>query len=206
MFGGKRKFLRELTDNLVRGETDSHLAMGMPLREAMEMAKESVKEAVRRSKANGTFDSPPNMGDLILQAEATDEATRKRFAVKRAEGVTDADIRWWLNMHDVERHLLLLQDEAAKLGVFLYWRDQGLSDEEAGRKAARMVNYGDPTDTSHWSSDDRPLPIELKDRVNRLILSFAPDLPEARQHMESFSSANAFVRAEMRAGRFPAPE
>jgi hypothetical protein len=182
---------------------ETYASMGLPLGQAMEMAKGQVREAVRRSKANGTLDSPPDMGDLILQAEATDEATRKRLAVKRAEGVRDADVRWWLNMHDVERHLLLIQDETSKLGVVSYWQDQGLSMEEAVRRAERMVQYGDPTDTSHFSGEDRPLPVELKDRVNRLMAGFESDPEEAKRRMDAFSSANAFIRAEMRADRFP---
>jgi hypothetical protein len=195
-----------VTNRLTQELIDIHVAMGAPRRQAIDMAKDQVKAAVRRSRENGTFDSPPNMGDLILQAETTDEATRQRFAVKRAEGVTDADIRWWWNMHDVERQSLLIQDEGAKLGVVHYWQGQGLSMEEGIRRAERMVNYGDPRDASHFSGEDRPLPIELKERVNRLMSSLDLDSREVKRRMDSFSSANAFIRAEMRAGRFPESE
>jgi hypothetical protein len=203
MFGRKRDPLRQLKQRLVREQTQTNIAVGMPPDQAAQIAEASVDEAVRRSQESGAPDLPPGAGDRLLAQEATDEEVHSMLAKKRAQGATNADIRWWWNLHDIEKHLLLLQDEAAKFGVYTYWLDQGLSEEDAARMAERMVNYGDPEDTSRWSGDDRPLPFELKDRANRFMLSLGPDADEARRRIDAFSSANAFIRAEMRAGRFP---
>jgi hypothetical protein len=60
--------------------------------------------------------------------------------------------------------------------------------------------YGDPADTSHRSGDDRPLPYELKDRINRYIEKRRLHDPEAyKQDIQISSSFNALVRKEIRA-------
>ena len=62
--------------------------------------------------------------------------------------------------------------------------------------------YGDSNDNSQSSGDDRPLPFELKDRINIYIEKRAgKGSEEYKREMESSSSFNALIRKEMRAGK-----
>ena len=63
--------------------------------------------------------------------------------------------------------------------------------------------WGDPTDTSRWQGDDRPLPQELHARCDDWINKqrFNPEGEEFKRRLTAFSSCNAMIRAEIREGR-----
>jgi hypothetical protein len=61
--------------------------------------------------------------------------------------------------------------------------------------------YGDPDDTSHKTGDDRPLPDELKNRINIYIEKRVRDNPEKyKNEIEESSTFNALIRKEIKAG------
>lgn len=61
--------------------------------------------------------------------------------------------------------------------------------------------FGNPDDTTLTSGDDRPLPYELKDRVNTWMHKEMASPDEFRRRVEESSTFNALVRSEIRAGR-----
>jgi len=59
--------------------------------------------------------------------------------------------------------------------------------------------YGDPSDTRHTCGDDRPLPHELRSRVDRYHEKWGAAIIEKRS--SGYTTYNAFVRAEIKHGR-----
>src|SRR3989344_5337222 len=186
---------------------------GIPSSEAKKLTEDMLDQAIEQSKKEGTYDFPQNLGDIILGEADTDDLTIKKVAEsihqklprKKEEGVRDKDVRWWWNLNDVERRMMLAQDLAAKSAAVLGFLDSGMASNP--QQAVDMVCrfhpvYGDPNDNSQSSGDDRPLPFELKDRINIYIEKRAgKGSEEYKREMESLSSFNALIRKEMRAGK-----
>lgn len=181
-----------------------YAAMGMPSREARQAARELVARAKADCEAAGyTADPMPGLGDVLLRRENEDPKTRAELAIKRAEGVTDDNIRWWWNLHPLERRVMDLVDEQFRANAYFGFKDEGLSQDEAVTRVRRgFAMFLDPSDTTHASGDDRPLPYELKDRVNTWATENGMRDPERfRQRIEAASSMNALIREDIRAGR-----
>ena len=105
-------------------------------------------------------------------------------------------------MPDLERRLMLKDDENSRLAAFMHHLDQGVSQEKAAIEVRRFHPiYGDPSDTSKSSGDDRPLPYELKDRINRYIeMRNQQGADFFKADLEASSSFNALVRGEIKTG------
>jgi hypothetical protein len=170
--------------------------------EGRKAAEEWVDQAKAQAEAEGTA-GLTNAAESYLAKAQTDPAMRAILEAKRADGVTEADIRWWWNLHDLERRMMGLDDDNSKLAFILQkTQEQGLPVQQAATELRRfMPIYGDPTDTRHTTGDDRPLPHELKDRVNRWLQTKMPDPDGFRRQLARTTTYNAFVRAELRAGR-----
>ena len=110
----------------------------------------------------------------------------------------------------MERRMMVKIDEWFRLETFVTALQaidiQGLDREETAARAAMEVGrwhpvYGDPRDTTHGAGDDRPLPHELKDRVNVYVQrQIQIDLAAFRQRLAGSSSFNALLRHEIREG------
>jgi hypothetical protein len=138
---------------------------------------------------------------IILEAISAEDAKEKSRTLF-SEGVREQDIEWWNNLSAQDKLSLLKQDEVTRMALYAKERYEGKSPEEAAatvRKAHPI--YGNPKDTSHTTGDDRPLPIELKDRVNSYIMKrMRGDHKKYKRDIETSSSFNALVRKEIRAG------
>jgi hypothetical protein len=131
----------------------------------------------------------------------TDEKVRNAFAPKRADGVTDEDIAFWWNMHDLERRLICKVDEMNRILLFekLVKNDNVPEAEAARMVAGRFPVYGDPEHLVLGTDDDRPLPFELKWRVNRYISERTEKDPDGfREEAEASTSLNALLRRAIR--------
>jgi len=167
VFGSSSPIERQLEEQYV---PMLQKTMGISAAEGKRTFSEMVNRARAESEREGTGKLPANFGDILLQREPTDTKVRAMLEKKRREGVNDDDIRWWWNMHDLERRIMLQVDELTRLAVFSKQREAGLSSEEAARDVRKIFpTFGDPDDTRHTSGDDRPLPHELKDRINTYI-------------------------------------
>jgi hypothetical protein len=218
MFGQLRPIERELEakySSILTG------MLGSPA-EAKKMAKEMIRQCIEESKKQGTYDWPSGLGQLVLEGgrsrhQAADrwaEAVRRRLHIKREDGVTDDDIRGFWNLHDIERRMIEKVDENARMALFLHsvhnseQPTKELAFAEAEEKVRKYhPKYGYSGDSSCLSQpgatrDDRPLPCELIDRVNRYIERRTADDQEAyKRDIEASSTFNALVRREIRAGR-----
>jgi hypothetical protein len=70
------------------------------------------------------------------------------MARKRGEGVRDEDIRWWWNMHDLEKSMMVQVDDWMGFSLFSKLiKEDGSNEEEAGKriKKSRPI-FGDSDD------------------------------------------------------------
>lgn len=177
--------------------------MNMPEEVAHEIFKAFAKEQKEAAQREGTDRLPESFGDILLEQEQTDEKVRNTFASKRAEGVSDEDIALWWNMHDLERRMICKVDEMNRILLFeKLVKSDGVTEPEAARMVAkRYPIYGDPEHLVLENEDDRPLPFELKWRVNRYITEKTEADPDRFQkEVEASTSLNALLRRAVRQG------
>ena len=177
-------------------------ARGFDTVRALDAARQMIAEAKAGAERAGTANLPPDYGDRLVAHEATEPAIRERFAASRRDGVRDEDIRMWWNMPDFHRRMAMADDAQTHMMVFAHHIQAGRSRAEAAARLRQFhPMYGNPEDTSHTTGDDRPLPYELKDRVNRYIeRRMQGDVEAYQRDIEQSSTFNALVRREVRAG------
>jgi hypothetical protein len=179
-------------------------SMNMPEDVAREIFKAFVEEQKEAARRDGTDRFPEMFGEILLEREKTDETVREAFAPKRSQGVTDEDIALWWNMHDLERRMICKVDEMNRILLFeKLVQNSGVTEQEAARRVAkRFPIYGDPDHLVLGTDDDRPLPYELKWRVNRFITERTKADPEVFQKEADVStSLNALLRRALRQGK-----
>ena len=176
-------------------------ACGNPTGDAKRTARELLATAKREARSDP--DLPPNFAGLLLEREVTDDSTRQMLAKKRAEGVTDADIKWWWGLDKLERHLLIVVDDWFRLAAYKKDRAEGLSEEQAVAQLGKSFPiFGDPDDMKNVKGDDRALPYELKERVNLWAeKGLLDESSGTATRLRSAGSMNALIRNEIRAGR-----
>ena len=192
----KRTLIREHTRMLVE-------LRGFSEHQAEETCRDLLAKAEEESRTLGTFGLPSDFGDTMLSGQAIDPTFARMVERRRAEGVREEDIRWWWNMHDLERQMMLQMDMLAKTALLVSLVEKGMSPEDAGDDVRRShPYYGHPGVPGLDDGEDRPIPFEIKDRVNRYTEARMLSDPEAfREQTARFSSVNALIRSEMRAGR-----
>ncbi len=178
-------------------------AIGMSPLQAKSAFSDLLRKAKEESLEEGTSNLPENFGDMLLEKESRDGKIRSWLAMKRNEGVTDADFRNWWNRHDLERRISLEVDDLSRSNQFLKLKEEGsLSEEDAGKRLDSFFpTYQDPNEPSLTTGDDRPLPYELKDRVDRYLEKKAQTNPERwKREVERSSTLNALIRKEIKRG------
>lgn len=181
-------------------EIYSKLFADMALPDSRKMAEDILDQAIENSKKEGHYNLK-NVGDILLEKEKSSGNVNQNFENKRKEGVKNEDIRWWFNLNDVERRMMLKIDEIFFVLRFKHEIESGKTDDEAGEEVRKHNPiYGDLNNETHGNGDNRPLPLELKDRINIYIEKQGIGNPNFKQQINSFSSFNALVRHEIRKG------
>lgn len=167
-------------------------------------AKNTFYDLFNQAKADAeaSVELPANFGDILLEKESTDVKIKSILKKKRIEGVRDEDIRWWWNMHELERKMMLKVDELYRGINFIKHREEGYSQEAATKIVKKFCpDYGDPNDTSTSTNDERPLPFELKNRINIYTENNSKLNPvRFKREIENSSSFNALIRGELKRG------
>lgn len=177
-------------------------AIGMSLREAKSTFQNLFQLGNQEADKEGSIDLPLNLGDVLLKKEATEEGIKSMLAKRRKEGVRDEDIKWWMNRHELDRKMMAKFDEMSRMALYRYSKDKGMSDDKAAARVRKYLPiYGDPEDTSNTSGDDRPLPYELKDRIDIYIQKRSQSNPFTyKSDIEQSTTFNALVRREIQNG------
>ncbi|MFH1615151.1 MAG: hypothetical protein ABIG61_08730 [Planctomycetota bacterium] len=171
--------------------------------EAKRTVHRLLKEAKEEAKREGTLDLPQNIGDIFLEKETIDKKYKSMLAKLRSEGVRDEDIKCWWNMHDLERRMMQKADFMDRFTLFLKLRQEDrLTEEQAAKRVGGSLPiFGDPDDTTLSTGEDRPLPYELKDRINIYIEKRSQtDQKQFKREVKESSSFNALVRKEIEKG------
>ncbi len=178
------------------------MMMNLSLSQAKRVFRELLHKAKEESLDEGTADLPQNFGDILLEKESTDGKIKSWLAMKRNEGVRDEDIRNWWNKHDLERRIALELDGLNRSTHFLKLKEENsLNEKEAERRIEKLFpSFGDPNEPSLTTGDDRPLPYELKERVERYLEKASTGPGDCRREAEQSSTINAFVRREIKRG------
>jgi hypothetical protein len=179
-------------------------SMSMPEDIAHEVYKAFVQDLKEAAQREGTDRLPDSFGDILLEKEKTDETVRNAFVPKRADGVTDEDIAVWWNMHDLERRMICKIDEMNRVLLFeRLMQSSGMTEPEAAQLVAkRFPVYGDREHLVLSTEDDRPLPFELKWRINQYLSQRTETDPaDLQEEVEASTSLNALLRKALRQGR-----
>jgi hypothetical protein len=196
LFGGPPSIERRLEKRYV---PMLRAMMGLSTGEAQKRFQEMLARAKQAAQSGGTTQLPERYGDLLLQQEKTDEKVNALLAKARNDGATDLDIRQWWNMHDIERRMVMEVDNLIHLAHYISLRQNGLSAEDAAVRIKQFhPYYGDPDDTSFATGEDRLLPYELKDRINRWNTN--QGRTPANLELGELRTFNALVRREIRRG------
>lgn len=194
IFSRRRPIERQLEEEY----TKFIMQFGWPQTSARKTAKDLL--AIAKRECSSDPDLPPNYGDVLLQQEGSDPTVNVLLVAKRHEGVTDTDIKWWWTLDKLERRLLIAVDDWFRLAAFSKYRSSGLSGEEAAKKLRQSFPvFGDPTNLDNAAGDDRPLPYELKDRINKW--ASRRGITQLGAEVDHATSMNALIRSDIRAGR-----
>ncbi|MDE2059705.1 MAG: hypothetical protein KGL31_00945 [candidate division NC10 bacterium] len=177
--------------------------MRISVSEARRTARDMIHDAKEELKRSEEAHLPQDYGDQLLQRELTDPSVKEQLAKKRQEGVTDADIRWWWNLPAIERVLMEKVDGLQRYVICLKESGDSQTPEHAAAALRKLhPMYGDPADTSQTTGDDRPLPYELRNRVNAYIQKRLQNDPLIyKKDIASSSTFNALVRRGIRSGQ-----
>lgn len=187
----------ELEKGLVELYTNM-LILTFPKDEAEKIAKDMLEAAKEKMREISQDKLSPNFGNFILENEKEDPSFMN-MDVKRQDGVRDEDVIWFWNMHPLERCMLLVFDDFFRIATFLKFKDTGMSEEEAANEMKKFFPiFGDPKNTSHAQGVDRPLPYELKDRINKWTEKNTKNLNMLEERRKKYTSMNAFIRAEIK--------
>jgi hypothetical protein len=198
LFGRRRssveKHLEELTVPMFQ-------MMGESFSQATASFAKLLNEVEDAARKEGTENLPENYGDILLTKEPCDDRFKAVLATRRREGVTDGDIKSWWNQPDLARRMSLKMDEIPRGAMFISCMRQGKSPDQAGKEVFRFfARYGDPADTSLASREDRPLPIELRDRINSYLEQWRGKPEQLREELSHSSSLNAWIRNRLKLG------
>lgn len=172
-----------------------------------EQAREKVRNVIAECKAEAKKDGweklTDNYGDWLLENAKLGNIMAIKIVEKaRRNGAKDEDIRNYWNMKEWERRLVIWYDNIYRIAGYEKLVNEGLSEDLAVKKLNRSFPYyGDPDDTSKCSGEDRPLPYEIKDRVNSYMIKCGfSNIEEIEVKLGNYSSMNAFIMEEMMKG------
>lgn len=169
---------------------NAYKQMGITRREI----REAISKCKMESKLNGMDNLPSDFGDYLIEQDKVEDIKYKAIVDKALSGgAIEVDIQQWWNLSDLERRMINWEDNIARIAIFRSLIQEGHTNEEALFKLRKSFPlYGDPSDESNMQGEDRPLPAEMHERVNRFVAEMFPQTLQI--HSSSYSSMNAFLR------------
>ncbi len=197
------QLLRRVRRELQIAQESIFRMMGCSEAECVSMATEAVErmgqEAMQRATKRTADLFSTGLGKEMLASEKSNPKNHAAFEKRRAEGVTNADIEQWWNLSVFEQELFMVEDEQARMAMFLFLREKGLPPEKASVEVFKLhVKWGDPYS---GSGDDRPIYPEMKFRILQFTEKLQANPEEMHRRFQASTSLNALVRSEMRNGR-----
>ena len=174
----------------------------LPIIEAKEIVAHAIEQCKHESRKAHTYNLLPNLGDTII--EGYKEGYARNVAIcKRAlnDGATENDIRDYWNLDELQRRMAIWSENTIRLATYKHLKnEEHLNPEQAALKVRQLFPiYGNPEDTSILNGDDRPLPYELRKRVDNYRKRNAASI--LLECASKYSSFNALVRSAIRTGQ-----
>ena len=190
---------------LVQDYASQFESMGFPRDSAKQTAKKLLSHAKQMMQWGVKGRSFPDqyVSDLA-QIGKENQGLAEILMKKRSDGVRDEDIIWWWSLPSLDRYMMLAMDNLHQVAAHDAALSSGLSEVEANNVVwKRNPCYGEP-DEEHDTQvgEDRPLPYELKDRINTYIKKRKEtDAQQFENEIEQSTSFNALLRKEISAGK-----
>lgn len=196
--GREKRLLEERTLAL-------QLMLGLTPQAARKQAREDIRDAIAQSRAQGQY-GVGAQGRRALQNYQTNPALAEMWEAMKRAGVRDEDVIEWWNIPDIERRLMLMDDDVFRVTAYLSAMDDGATEEQAGRLIWKMrPMFGDPTAPPTFPDDGSStlLPFELKLRFMRWSerIEEGGGVEAMQAEREPFSTMNGYVRQLIREGR-----
>jgi len=183
-----------------------------PTESLQQKVLQGMRDAIRESKADGSYWLPFDVGDLVLSGTEPSKpglrrwvaSTRATLAQKRYDGMTDDDFREYWNDHELARRMAIVAMNIARTAAFTHALEEREWDslEKAMEGAAARVrmfhaHYDHPNGAEDISDPHRPLPFEVQTRVTKLLDAESEDPEVLRARLEEVGTVNAFYRASL---------
>lgn len=189
----------EIAETLVALYSGFLQATGLGLTEASEMARSLVERAKRDARESGDDQILPGAGDRTLMDEKVDPEVSVVLKSLREEGVRDEDFRNYWNLHYLERETATIYDQVTMLAMAEEFSRQGRKDP-VGEAMKSLPVYGNHLAEGFPEKDDRPLPYELKSRINDWMILNQARGQQFMSDIRKHSSLNAMIRDQIRRG------
>jgi len=175
--------------------------IGLSEVEAKAKSLEMYNEAKRRMKELNQKNLPPNYGEVVLKNEQSHPGFMN-FNIKRKDGVTDEDIKRYWNVPAIERFVISEIDRFLRESTYEKYIEKGINSKEVKDAIKKVFPiYNEPKKDDNLKDTDRPLPNEIKRRVDTWVQK-NHDYPEIIQReIVNFSSMNALIRSKVSAGK-----
>ena len=161
---------------------------------------EIFNKAKDRMKKANQKNLPENYGKIVLEKERSDPSFMN-FNIKRKDGVTDNDIKNYWDVPAIERFLIQEIDDFLRENTYEKYITKGINSREA-QDAIRKVFpiYKEPEKDINAEDLDRPLPNEIKRRVDMWVQK-NHNYPEIVQiEIVKHPTMNALIRAKIISG------
>jgi len=189
---------------LVQDYASQFETMGFPRVTAKQTAKKLLSHAKQMMQwgVKGRNFPDQYVSDLA-QIGKENQGLAEILIKKRGDGVRDEDIIWWWGLPALDRYMMLAMDNLHQAAAHDAALSSGLSEVEANKAVWKQHPcYGEP-DEEHDTQvgEDRPIPYELKDRINTYIKKrTGTDAQKYKDEIEQSTSLNALLRKEISAG------
>lgn len=176
------------------------LSTGMTPEQGHQEIKKAIELCKEQSIKDGTTDLPNNYGKLLIRAAKSGDVKSKKIVDKALkEGATEKDIEEFWSLNDLQRRMVVWSETSFRYMSFSQFKDDGLNSDEAMVKVRKMFPmYGDPDDTTNTTGEDRPLPHELRGRIDKYRTKYGA--ANITDKVKNYSSYNAFIRDEIKKG------
>lgn len=177
------------------------LQIGYSLEQAIKEIRKVIQDCKEEAKKDGWNTVSKDFGDWVINNYRLGNPLAKKIVEKaRKDSATEEDIKKYWNLNEWERRLMIWYDNIFRIAAYEKAKDEDLSPEKALIRVNKgSPRYGDPDDTSKLSGDDRPLPFELKDRVNAYIMKHGYSLDH--EILDKYTTMNAYIRSEIKKGK-----
>ncbi|MCL5072999.1 MAG: hypothetical protein M1308_19235 [Actinobacteria bacterium] len=186
-------------ESIINYHVNKFIAEGVSPKDALVMTKTYIKRAEENlNKPQIIIPFYTGNCDGLLKAAKENQAIKEYLDCIRKEGVCDNDIRDWYDRSALSRsmHFEIAAHYRVNLSALLFTKGRS-SNEIEDVLIKTFPVYGEPNDTSNYTGDDRPLPIELWGRITN---KYAYDSSMFNNEIQSFSSFNAYIRSLIREG------